>query len=133
MTKQQQQTRMAVNRTQGAIEQHTIIDDSLIPSAEELQKLKDVDPSIVQWILDHADKEQQARISFNENKIKIAKSEHAIVKSSLWLAFAVLIAGMAMSSIFVWSGQEIAGTVFGGISMVVCVQSFLRFGRKGNP
>jgi uncharacterized membrane protein len=121
---------MVATRNQGAIEHQTIIDDNLLPSADELQKLKEIDPSIVSWILEHADKEQKERIAFNTGKLKLVMAEHRIVISALWLAFGVLVIGMIMSSIFVFNNMEIAGTVFGGVFMIACVQAFLRFGRK---
>ena len=37
------------------LEQNVAIDDNLLPSAIELEKLKEVDPSIIQWIMNRAD------------------------------------------------------------------------------
>ena len=130
MAKQQQHTKVIATRNEGAIEQQTIVDDSLLPSADELAKLQSIDPHIIGWILERAEKEQDARLAFNANRIHLAQSEHGIVKLSLWIAFALVLAGMVMSALFAYLGMEIIGTIFGGASIIMCVQSFLRFGRK---
>jgi uncharacterized membrane protein len=130
MSRQQQHTRVVANKNQGAIEQQTIVDDNLLPSAEELAKLKEVDPSIIDWILQRSEKEQDTRLSFNMERLELAKSEHKLVKLSLWIAFVLAVIGMLMSIAFAYLGMEIIGTVFGGASIIMCVQSFLRFGRK---
>jgi len=43
-------------------------------------------------------------------------------------ARAVLFIGLAALLIFL--GQNIAGTIFGGVALILCVQAFLKFGRN---
>ena len=69
MAKQQQQNRLAQNyRGDVMLEQQVAIDDSLLPSANELEKLKEIDPSIIPWIMKRTEVEQDARIEFNKNQ-----------------------------------------------------------------
>ncbi|MDR1896078.1 MAG: hypothetical protein LBR10_04720 [Prevotellaceae bacterium] len=130
MARHQQNTKGIATKHQVAIEQHTVVDDSLLPPAEELLKLKEIDPNIINWMLSRAEKEQDSRLSFNTERIKLAKSEHGLVKLSLILAFVLAISGMILSAVFIYFGKEITGTIFGGASMIMCIQSFLKFGRK---
>ena len=72
MAKQSQQNRLAKNnRNELMVEQNLTIDDSLLPNASELEKLKEVDPNIIQWLLNHAEIEQNARIQYNKDFMKI--------------------------------------------------------------
>jgi uncharacterized membrane protein len=130
MAKQQQHTRVIANRHQGAIEQQTIVDDSLLPPAEELSKLKEIDPCIIEWILKRSEKEQETRLNFNNEKIKLAHREANITIISLWLAFVLAVSVLALGGLFICWGKEVAGTIFGGVGILVVVQSFLKFGRK---
>jgi len=114
-----------------------MIQESLLPAPEDLAKFKDIDESIVKWMMQHADKEQATRIMAVESAIKndaekilLAKKEQGIVLTSLWLAFLIAISFIALSGILIYSGMEIAGSVFGGAALLLCVQAFLKFGRK---
>ncbi|GAP73324.1 hypothetical protein SAMD00024442_8_17 [Candidatus Symbiothrix dinenymphae] len=130
MGTQQQNTRAIANSKHGIIEQQTIVDDNLLPSAEELSKLKEINPLIIEWILQRSEKEQDTRLNFNTEQMRLAHKEINIAQTSLWLAFSLAIAIFVLSGLFIWLGKEIAGTVFGSVGVFVVVQSFLRFGRK---
>jgi uncharacterized membrane protein len=130
MVKSQQQTRLVTNKHHGAIEQRTIVDDDLLPSAEELSKLKQVDDTIIRWILDCTAKEQDARHEFNKERMRLAHRETGITITSLWLAFSMAFIILLLSGLFIYFEKEIAGTIFGGIGILTVIQSFLKFGRK---
>jgi len=114
-----------------------MVQESLLPSPEDLAKFKDIDESIVKWMMQHADKEQSTRIMAVESaiksdaeKISLAKKEQGIVMTSLWLAFSIAVLFIALSGVLIYSGMEIAGSIFGGAALLLCVQAFLKFGRK---
>jgi uncharacterized membrane protein len=130
MSKKQRHTKSIASRESVAIEQHTIVDDNLLPSAEELEKLKQVDSSIVQWIMQRAEKEQETRLHFNTERMRLAHRDVGITQTSLWLAFILAIAILALGGLFIYLGKEVAGTIFGGVGILVVIQSFLKFGRK---
>jgi uncharacterized membrane protein len=130
MAKQHQRTTSIANRNQVAIEQNTIVDDNLLPPAEELEKLKQVDASIVSWIMQRAEKEQDTRLQFNRDNMQLAHKESEITHSALWLAFILAIVILSLSGLFIYLGKEVAGTIFGGVGVFVVIQSFLKFGRK---
>jgi uncharacterized membrane protein len=130
MSKKHLQTRGMADRNQVAIEQSTVVDDNLLPSAEELAKLKQVDPNIILWIMQRAEKEQDTRLNFNTEQMHLAHKNLNLTKISLWLAFVLSIAILSLSGLFIYLGKEVAGTIFGGVGIFVVIQSFLKFGRK---
>jgi hypothetical protein len=58
MAKLQHNNRLARNQHgQSVVEQQVSIDDDLLPNAIELAKLKDINPSIVPWVMERAEQE----------------------------------------------------------------------------
>ena len=130
MSKKQEQTRGIARRDGVSIEKNTIVDDSLLPAAEELEKLKQVDPAIIEWIMRRTEKEQDNRLQFNTENIKLAHKDIGITRTALWLAFVLAIATLSLGALFIYFGKEVAGTIFGGVGVLIIIQSFLKFGRK---
>jgi len=130
MSKMHQQTRGVAKRDEVAIEQNTIVDNSLLPPSEELEKLKQIDPSIIEWIMRRAEKEQDNRLKFNDENMKLYHKDIGITNTALWFAFTLAIAILAFAALFIYLGKEVAGTIFGGIGILFIIQSFLKFGRK---
>jgi uncharacterized membrane protein len=127
MAKQMQgQARTDGERTEVGI----MVQENLLPAPEDLAKFKEIDSAIVSWMMQYADKEQEARIKFNLERVNLTKSEHGIVKTSLWLAFAIAVLFLALSGVLIYCGMEIAGSIFGGLALILCVQAFLKFGRN---
>ena len=62
--------------------------------------------------------------------MRLAHKDMGITHTALWLAFVLAIATLSLAALFVYLGKEVAGTIFGGIGVLVVVQSFLKFGRK---
>lgn len=90
MVKQAEQNRLR-DKKGVTLERNTIIDDSLLPNAEELAKLNNIDNNILPWILERIAKEQDARIQFNKDRMTLAKSEsnhvHLYNFTALFMAF----------------------------------------------
>lgn len=56
-----------------------IFDDSLLPDATEIQKLSAIDPNIIQWLKERAEKEQEFRHNVFSKKVKmVSKSERGM-------------------------------------------------------
>jgi len=47
-----------------------MVQESLLPSPEDLARFKEIDESIVKWMMQHADKEQATRIMAVESAVK---------------------------------------------------------------
>jgi uncharacterized membrane protein len=130
MAKQTQQNRLAKNnRNELMLEQSTTYDDSFLPAASELEKLKEIDPDIIRWVLSRAEMEQNARIECNREIIDInkfnLKKEHRFNFTALFLAFVLFIGALGISAFFVVKGFEVQGTIFGGSALIMGVVFFI--------
>lgn len=129
MAKQHQQNKLSKsNGGDFLLEQNVAIDDSLLPSAVELEKLKEVDPSIIPWIMQRTEIEQNARIENNQeilnlNRINLTKT-HSFNKTSLVLGFLLFIVTLLLAAYFVYAGLPTQGTIFGSASILVAVVYF---------
>jgi len=73
MAKSHHQNKLASSSEGGVMVEHNVaIDDSLLPNADELKRLKVIDPTIIQWMKERAELEQNARIGFNKGQLQLA-------------------------------------------------------------
>lgn len=66
MAKKAEQNKVC-DRTGLTLEQNTVYDDNLLPSADELAKLDNVSKDIIPWIMKRTEMEQDARIIVESN------------------------------------------------------------------
>jgi uncharacterized membrane protein len=52
-----------------------MVQENLLPTPEDLAKFKEIEPSIVAWMMQHASKEQEARISFQSSAIRLEQEK----------------------------------------------------------
>ncbi len=134
-TRNQKVNHLQTHQGKGAsYEQSESYDDSLLPDAAELCKLKELDENIIEWIKDRTAKEQDARISFNDRKMGLLegatrKAFHMDIIVVI-AAFFILIAGMLVTSYLVSQNLKIEGTVFGGVTLLAVGNSFLNFTKR---
>lgn len=116
-----------------SFEGHVCVDDSLLPEAAELEKLKSLDPGIIDWVKERTAKEQDARHALNFRKMaeieKSGKRAHHQDLLVIFCAVIVILSGMGFSYILINSGNSIVGSVFAGGTLLVTANSFLRFRR----
>lgn len=78
--------------------------------------------------------EQDARIKFNEDRMKIAQSDfkhiHRYNFTALIMAFIIVLIFIAFSFYLIINGQETIGTIFAGGSIVLIVSYFLKAKNK---
>lgn len=117
-----------------SIRHHESYDDSLLPEASELAKLKELDPTVIDWIKEMTSKEQDGRLSFNDRKMSLLekKTKHDSYTDFLVVIFAflVIISSMALSCFLILQKQAVVGTIFAGGTMVLAANSFLDFKKK---
>ena len=115
---------------------HESIDDSLLPDSQELTKLKELDPNIMDWIKERASKEQDARLEFDRRKISLlennSKRSHYVDFFTISCAFLIILACMVFSYFLLEKGQSITSTIFAGITIILAANSFLNFRKKTN-
>lgn len=131
MAKLQHNNKLARNqRGEAIVEQNVSIDDSLLPNAIELEKLKEIDPSIVPWITARAEQEQNARLAWNKAQSDMMGSDikniHCFNFTALILAFILFIAIVGASVFFILKGLNVQGTIFGGTAIITGVVFFLQ-------
>lgn len=100
MAKKAEQNKVC-DKTGLTLEQNTVYDDNLLPSADELAKLDAVSKDIIPWIMKRTEMEQDARIKFNEDRMKIAQDDfkhvHRYNFTALIMAFIIAVAFLAAS------------------------------------
>lgn len=116
------------------LEQRTVVDDNLLPPAEELAKLNDISKEILPWIMNRTEKEQDARISFNENRMRLTEKDlnfaHRYNMVALIMSFVIVILFLAASFYLIISGKEVLGTLFAGGTIVGIISYFLNSKKK---
>ena len=116
------------------LEQRTVVDDNLLPPAEELAKLNDISKEILPWIMNRTEKEQDARISFNENRMRLTEKDlnfaHRYNMVALIMSVVIVILFLAASFYLIISGKEVLGTLFAGGTIVGIISYFLNSKKK---
>jgi uncharacterized membrane protein len=132
----QRETNVATSEGVGKqLEQTITVDDSALPSPQELEAYKQIDPRIVDLLIDNTRKEQQHRHETDLIKLKILRrSESRNERMNFWgMTFAFLsvalfvgLAGLALYLDHPW---------FAGISafasLVTIVSIFVDTGKAG--
>lgn len=126
---------VATHDGQGASYEHIqSYDDSLLPEATELQRLKELDPGIIDWIKSRTEKEQDMRHAWMRSKMDIVekaqKRAYIVDLIVIITAFLVMLAGMGFSALLILHNQIVTGSIFGGITIVIAVRAFLNFRRQ---
>lgn len=85
---------------------------------------------MVDWVMVRAEKEQDARIEFNKNRIKLANKE---LNGTVWVnvislifAFIIVIGGMCATLWVLHEGMTVAGSIFAGTTLVGAAALFTR-------
>lgn len=134
MAKKAEQNTLSNNRQGLTFEQKTIVDDSLLPSADELAKLDEVSKDIIPWIMARTEKEQDARIKFNEDRMRLSEKDldfsHKYNTAALIMAFLIVLLFLASSFYLIISGKEVIGTIFAGGTIVGIMSYFLNSRKK---
>lgn len=137
MAKKAEQTQIRQNED-GKVSaiRNTIIDDNYLPSADELQKYQTISKDIIPWIMDRVEKEQNARLKFNDDNMNLAKKDlkfrqlYDII--ALILAFVLVIIALAATIWLLIEGYNIAGTFLAGGTIAVVVYALLDKRKTGN-
>ena len=109
------------------MEQNIVVDDSLLPTAEELERLKQIDPDIMEWMKERCVIEQNAKIEFTKERISIAKKDvswfHFNNLMSMIFVFLIAIAGLFLSYILISNNHTVVGSIFGATGLAIMLFS----------
>jgi hypothetical protein len=130
MTKRAEQNKVC-DKDGHTLERNTYTEDNnLLPSADELSRLNQVDPSLITWIKDRTTEEQNARIRFNDSRIDLAKKEYKYVHTynfvALFMAFIIVVLFLGFAGYLILNNKETIGTIFAGSTLVLIVSYFLK-------
>lgn len=122
------------NNVQHAIEE--IFDDNLLPDATEIEKLSKLDPNIIEWLKQRAEKEQEFRHTTFRSKItlvdKTEKGLRWINYLGLLFSFVLLGGGMYLSYTLIIRGHELIGSIFSGVMLVAIASIFMSKVKSNN-
>ena len=111
-------------------------DDSLLPDVNEIEKLTALDPNILQWLKDRAEKEQEFRHSIVREKIDLVKKNDRgtrwINYSGLFFSFMIIGGGMFISYLLIINSFEVIGTIFTGVILLGIVSIFMSKVKSNN-
>ncbi len=129
MAKVQQSTKALKSRNNHAVEQHNSYDDNPFPDAEELSKLKALDPNIIEYLKERGKREQDGRLDFNDRRMKVVeKSEgrtFTLNITALYMAYSLIIITMGAAIYFLINNLPWPGSITGGVSIYLIIQAFL--------
>lgn len=121
----------AAKRSPGQLQHQFEIDDSPLPSPQELEHYQRIDPTLMEWLKSRADKEQDARLKIYQVdadlRLGAQKKRYRVDILTLMLAFFIIISGMVSSAFLLTKGFNLAGTLFAGVSVLAAVKAFLNF------
>lgn len=116
------------------LEQTLYVEDSLLPSPSELQAYKDIDPKIVDFLIDSSTKEQTHRHKMDEEKISVVKyTEHKAGRMNWWgmfFAFLALILTVGLSAFALYLDKPWFAGIFGFSAVLGIVSTFVNAGNR---
>ena len=138
MAKQELKTRQTNVKTYDAdghqVEQTFTVDDSFLPSPNELREYKEINPEIVKLLIDASRNEQAHRHYLDKQKIKAinkdSRSMHSINILGMTFAFLIISGGLALSAYLIYLEKDIIGTIFAGTTILTAAATFLNHVKK---
>lgn len=129
MTRRSREIKAARTHDQHRLEHTEVIDDNLLPDAEEIQKLANIDPNILTWLKSRAETEQNYRHKFTDARLKLTNNhdqrQHNTTRIGL-LIYAILVVGCIWAAYsLVMAGKDLQGTIFGSAAVVLALAVLL--------
>lgn len=132
MGKQQIQQRKRVLSNRNAVGEETesslTIDDNLLPSPDELRVYKEIDPNIVNFLIEVASKEQNHRHEIDNQKVEIIKSnekrDYFLNIWGMFFAFMAIVVLVALSAWALYLDRAWFAGFFGVSAMITIVSIF---------
>lgn len=117
-----------------SVEQTVQMEDMTLPSPQELENYKLVDPRIVDFLIEQAKKEQQHRHAMDKEKIKILKRSEGRTYSINWwgmlFALLALVVMMSLAGYAMYLDAQWLAGLFGLTSVASIVSIFVKGSKK---
>ncbi len=138
MAKQQlnrKETQVSTNEGIGQqLEQTLTIEDNALPSPQELAAYKQVDPRIVNLLIEMSQREQQHRHNTEKMKLKILRrSEGRNERINWWgmfFAFASILIIMGIAAWALYLDRPWFAGIFGSFGIITIVSIFVESGKN---
>ena len=126
----QKETQVSTEQGVGKqLEQIYTVDDNCLPSPQELAAYKQIDPRIVDYLIDASIKEQNHRHKMDEKKLKIVgKADGRVGRMNWWgmfFAFMCLIAFLALTAYALYLDKPWFAGFFGVASIASIISIFV--------
>lgn len=125
--RQQQQVRQEGLQT--IVEEQLVVDNSPVPSAEELSRYKEIDPALVSKFFDAWDDERTMRHRLMNESLdglhKANKQHHVRALCGMTLAFLSLLLFLGITAYALYLDKEWIATLFGTISIGTIITAFI--------
>ena len=123
MSKNRKEIRVAQNKDVARLEHTEVFDDNMLPDASEIEKLTVLDPNILEWLKQRAEKEQDHRHQSLDKRISLTdnhnKRDHNTTRIALIIYF-VLVTGCLFASYeLLTHDKNLVGSIFGGVSVIM--------------
>jgi uncharacterized membrane protein len=131
----QSETQVATNGGVGKQVVSTLtVDDTCLPSPEELSEYKKIDPNIINFLIDASIKEQQHRHQIEKEKINIIKqSDNVTTKINIWgmfFAFLSIVVMSAVTGFALYLDKSWIAGIMGASTLVSIASLFIRNDRN---
>lgn len=118
------------------LERVEVFDDNLLPEACEIERLKAIDPEIMIWLKERAEREQDFRHEAYNKKIKLlSKSENRVTFLNFYgilMSFLFLGGIIFFSYLIIINGMKIQGSIFSGATIVAVLSFLFRIPKNTN-
>ena len=136
MAKQSRRAQVSRSKNHQGHVVEEVFDDHLLPDASEIKKLSELDPNIIQWLKERAEKEQDFRHKTFNSKVKlVSKTERGlrwVNYLGLLCSFVLLGGGMFLSYTLITDEHEILGSVFSGVMLISIASIFMSKVKSNN-
>ncbi len=131
----QKETQVATSQGQAKqIEQTLTVDDSSLPSPQDLAAYKAIDPKIVEHLLELAKKEQDHRHDIDNQKMKmIRRTESRTERMNFWgmtFAFLCMVLFIGLTAFALYLDKPWFAGFFGLTSLVSIISIFINAGKN---
>lgn len=125
MSSQKRLIKATNQENQQSLEHTEVFEDSLLPNASEIERLTKIDPNIIAWLKERAEKEQDFRHSaFMDQSIKMEslyRREHNTTRYGLTIYFVLVSFCIGASYFLLKEGHNVQGSLFGGAVVILAL------------
>lgn len=130
-TRSNKQIRVQSQQGSGFQHENTeVFDDNLLPDAAEITALSQIDPNIITWLKERAEKEQDFRHEIFKRRTEILESDvvgtQKLNMRGMTYAFVIIMSGMAFSAFLIYLGHLLTGSIFSGLTILYAAALFYK-------